>query len=783
MSKINSLMLLVVMSLLLVPEAMWAKKTRADEKPIITIHSDAYKEIGAENNFGIMLGSISTDYFDIDCGFGLEEMEVEPWTVDNGAIVGTYKSIRVSEKGEIKIYGDASKIDMIQLQGGYITSIDMEECKNLEVLDLSHNALKKLDLTPFTNLYAIYLTDNPFTKETPLKVGGPKNRLAILEIDIIDHLDQSFNLSDYPALQSFDAYHNMDLWEIDPTGCPELLTMSLELTNVSSVDVSKNPKLMSLNISETRVKSIDLSNNPKLTTLMAEHASGSVNNKYHLDGIDLSNQPNLTILYLGGNQLTSVDLSHNTMLTNVNLSRNRLTSLDLSKNSALYSVTLNYNDMDFATLPAPQTTWGEYFYLQNAMQVAKSMAAGQELDLSSRVLRADTETTAAVWVKNDDGNDSLLDEALYSFKDGKVTFTQAIPDSVYVKFANSLLNEYQLSTTPFMVKTLEDLGKPSPAVTLVAGNNGDKAFAAYVGISGASADRPKNFFADFGDGNLVEFKSSSSAFPAAPNLTGSLKEGASLTVYTAEGEQLNAFGIVDFALQSIDLQKATALGLLKINNSGLHTIDLRFNRLLSSLDLDNNSLEALDLTGLYPIWEKHLLERLSAADNQLENVTIVATTPITDLNLSGNKISEFSLKNFDNIKNLDLSDNVLAEELNLAYLGNAEHINLSGNNLSRVVYDSFESLKDFDLSGNQFTIETLPYQPGAENYIYAPQKPIQILKSAPSVSKIGCLLTEPAPHSHGKKQTEVRLPKAQTILARMVLQFSWTPILERCIAR
>ena len=69
-------------------------------------------------------------------------------------------------------------------------------------------------------LRPFYLTDNPFTAETLLKVGGNKPELMILRLDIIDRLDQSFNLSDYPALVAFDGYHNMDLRNVDPTGCP-----------------------------------------------------------------------------------------------------------------------------------------------------------------------------------------------------------------------------------------------------------------------------------------------------------------------------------------------------------------------------------------------------------------------------------------------------------------------------------------------------------------------------------------------------------------------------------
>ena len=42
----------------------------------------------------------------------------------------------------------------------------------------------------------------------------------IMELDIIDYLDPSFNLSDYPALVSFDGYHNLGLKNCRPVGLP-----------------------------------------------------------------------------------------------------------------------------------------------------------------------------------------------------------------------------------------------------------------------------------------------------------------------------------------------------------------------------------------------------------------------------------------------------------------------------------------------------------------------------------------------------------------------------------
>ncbi|MDE6695739.1 MAG: hypothetical protein K2K25_02560, partial [Muribaculaceae bacterium] len=706
----------------------------SEESPIITIKTDVYNIVGPTNSFGIVLGSTETDYFDIDTGFGLQEMEVEPWTVENGAISGTYKTLQVSEQGLIKIYGDPEKIDMIQLQGGYVTEIDMAQCKNLEVIDLSHNTLKSLDLTPFTNLYAIYLSDNPFTKETPLKIGVPKNNLAILEIDIVDHLDQSFNLSDYPAMQAFDAYHNLDLWSIDSSGCPELLTMSLELTNVSTLDVSKNPNLISLNISETRITDIDLSNNPNITTLMAEHASGSVNNSYYLNGIDLTKLPNLAILYLGGNHLNNLDISKNPKLTNISLKRNNLTSIDFSCNPSLYSININNNDMDFATLPEPQETWGEYFYQQNDIQVSKEMDVNSTLDLSSRVLRPNTETYALVLKKEIDGNDTIIDPSLYSYADGVIKFNEAIPDSVYVKYANSIFPDYQLSTTPFMVKNPQDMGNPSVAIIITPASNASSSISAFVGMEGATSDNPVKFLVDFGDGVLKEFTAISNGLPQEPNLTGSIISGASVTIYAPEEEALTAFAIDGFPIETIDLTKAHSLGWLNINNAGLHDIDLRYNRCLQSLNLDNNELTELDLEAIFPNWEKHVLTDISAANNKVANANITTPTQIKRLNLKANNISEFSLTNFDGLKTLDLSDNNLSGEISLTYLIDADSIMLSGNRLSRIVHDVFSDLKFLDISDNVFDIETLPYEPGAKEYIYAPQKPIELLKNAPAIN-------------------------------------------------
>ena len=201
----------------------------AEEKPAITFKTNIYDSYGAENRFQFVIGATETDFYDVDCGFGMVETEVveAEFDTETSSVVATTVQCRVSKEGIVKIYGDASKIEYLDCEGCYIDWIEMDDCVNLNILDMSHNELKRLDLTPFTKLSAIYLSDNPFTAETPLVVGPDHPNLTILEIDIVDHLDQNFNLSDYPELVAFDAYHNMDLRKIDPTGCPKLQVMSL----------------------------------------------------------------------------------------------------------------------------------------------------------------------------------------------------------------------------------------------------------------------------------------------------------------------------------------------------------------------------------------------------------------------------------------------------------------------------------------------------------------------------------------------------------------------------
>lgn len=702
-------------------------------EPAITLKSDAFKEIGASNKFHMLISSTEPTYFDIDMGNGPFEVEVEPATIVDGAWDGTFVSCHVNEAGEIKIYGDPSKIDVFNCEGGYITDIDISKCTNLEFLNLSHNALKGLDLTPNANLLAVYLTDNPGTPETPIKVGGPKNMLSILEVDIIDYLDPGFDLTQYPNLVSFDAYHTPSLKSVNLSNSKELQSISLEMTSVESVDFSKCPLLGHVNVSETRLTSLDVSMLTHLQRLLCTHTSGSINTDIKLNALDLTHNPDLFYLAAQGNNLTSIDLTKNPELTNLFLQDNNLSELDLSNQNNLASVNITNNWFTFSTLPANDPKWTEYFYSQRPYPVEKVVAKGTEMKFP-KMIRPGSTTYARLIRKPVGANtEAIEDEDALTFSaDGTLVINKTFTDSVYVEFANTEFAEYSLTTTPFMVKEASEVGKPSPIISFGVTSRSTP-YTFMIGLDGATAASPRKLMVDFGDGNLQEFPITSTE--ATSVVTGTPK-GFTITIYAPEGDVITALAMDGQRLSSIDLTKATELRTLSLNDCNLAVIDLAYNRCLKSLNLDDNNLSALELQGVNGGYEKNVLTDIKAAGNKIKTSHIISTRSARSIDLSDNLLTEIDLTNYDDLEYLDLSGNQLST-ISIAYLSNIRNLDLSGNLLTEIEHVIELPVCDkLDVSNNNLTLETLPYFTSGKpaEYVYAPQTPLAIPTKAPGVN-------------------------------------------------
>lgn len=728
----------ILLTALLLMGVTAANAQSADQQVLLKFHTQHYDLHGDANAFQFMIGATEDIDVNIDCGFGPVKLQVGNAVFDEEkqGVVGTLFTGSVSSEGNVTIYGDASKIDFLDLSGLYITDFQCDKLTNLEVLNLEHNELLALDLSHMTKLRALYLDDNPFTS-SPLVVGAYKPNLTILSMSIIGHLDSSFNFNDYPSLVSATAWYVPDLTTCNVSDCPELLQLSIDATNVSSLDVSKNTKLRILNISETRITDIDLSHNSDLTEFYAMHI-GSMNNSYKLHGVDLSNNVYLTRLFLSGNNLTDVDVSMLPLLQTLNVAHNNLTSINIDANPDLVSLDISLNKMDFSTIPDERETFIEYNYMQQNLPVDFSYQEGSVIDLSARTIRPHSQTYAQLYSVNreDPENVMMVGAEYYSWDNGKLTLKKAHTDSLYVAFSNTALPNAILRTDLFMVKT-DDFGKDNPVAVLNFSNTlSNVSFS--VGVAGATESTPMKFNVDFGDGKPVEFTATTDGLPATPNVSGT--RSGSVVIYMPEGSQFTALGIKDQRMLNVDLGNASSLTQLAMTGTNLSAIDLKWNRCLQSLNLSNNNFSTIDLSGANGSYGKNILTHVDLSNNKLTKVTTETNETWVDLNLANNQFTEYSVLKAKSLKRLNVNNNML-ETIDLRDNEVLEELYIANNKLTALTLMDYAPLKTLDVSGNAFTFAALPPVSQIAEYTYAPQQQVVLPDKAPVVSLVDYLFT------------------------------------------
>ena len=711
-----------------------------EEEPIITLYTNLYKTSGSKNSCTIFIGGIKDkDYIDIDYGLGTVEQEVVPATLDpeTGTWSGTSITLSVTSADVIKIYGEAENIAILNLDGCYIRQTDLSKLTNLEILYMNHNELESLDLSNIHKLKWVELSDNPINKGN--LVIGDQPDLLMLEIAQTGNLDPNFKMSNYPKLKVFTCWGNPGITSLDPSQCPDLRRLSLDGTSVETLDVSHNTNLQILNISDTRIKNIDLSKNIYLTEFYCKHESGSVNTDIKLTDIDVTKNVNLVRLAASGNKLTSIDVSKNTYLQHLSLTNNNLKEINLDNNVNLYQVMIANNNFGFSTLPLPKDTWEEYDYYQKNIPVQKTYAAGTVIDFSDMILREGTTTTMALYQTDETNVNPVtaLDESYYSFDatTGKVTLLKATTDSVYVAFANDAfpaltLDYMPLRTNKFIVKTADEYGKETKAVTFTTS---ESAINFKVGVIGASATEPKTFYVDFGNGEKVACTATSEDIPATNNVSRFRLGSGEITVYMPQDEQLSALDIENINLSSIDVSTSRSMKTLRLVNTKLPSIDLGWNRSLTSLEMTGNNFGTLSLCGVNYAYQKTLLGDINLSNNNLSSVALSDNNyTLHNVDLSNNKLTEISFKDADMMETLNLSNNQLTE-VNVNYCSIMTKLDISNNNISSLVLPDDCALTELHCENNAFDFTNLPQLDGLTTFTYAPQNEVSIPQMGPGV--------------------------------------------------
>ena len=728
--------------LLLVMAMLWSSlAAHAQDDWMIKFHTNVpekAKNTGVQAQVSFVLGSKSDkSNVYIDYGSGETEVEIKKAIVENDkgelAIKGTLCTNAVTDAGWVTISGDPNDLYFFNASGNEIDKIEFNPNLKLQVLNLEHNILTSLNIDRLQSLNVIYLQDNPFSATTPLMIGKMPE-LIVLEVPQIGHISPSFTLKNFPKLRSFDAYHTIGLKVADPTSCPNLQRLSLDMTSVESVDLSKNPELEILNVGDSRVKTLDLRNNPKITQLYISHSSGTVNTDVKFESIDVSHCPELYYFYCGGNNLKELNLRNNPKLFTLSCDRNLLRKLDVSQNPILYSVNVRYNYMDFATLPEPGN-WFEYYHEQNPMELNDTYKVGDVIDLSNRVLRPKTTTQARLFrvPKADPTKPVELDDSYYSYENGKVTLKKELDEEVFVQFNNSRLKDYPIRTENFRVKTVAEFGKDVKAIQLASLGDAGSPLKMSVGILGATAANPVTVKVDLGDGNTTPFQIKDER-PATANIVTTRTGAGDIIVYVPQDKYVTSLESDGQYIDNIDLSALTELRTLTLKRANLTTIDLSYNNKLEKLDLSQNQLRRVDLRGPSSYFNKSKLSDINVSYNQIDSLLFNTIYGVTKLNVSHNKLNKLDLKDADNLRMLDISHNKFTRLL-LNHSELIEDVNVSNNELTEVKIPPVAPIKKLNVSGNYFTLANMPNDFGLTrgNFIYAPQHVLQISTSSPGI--------------------------------------------------
>jgi hypothetical protein len=233
---------------------------------------------------------------------------------------------------------------------------------------------------------------------------------------------------------------------------------------------------------------LDLSNNNKLRTLYALNC-GLTDVKFG------NNDTEKMLVSLNFNELSTLDVSTLTGLETLHANNNQLTEVKFSKEfiaspSRYKTFNVMNNRFTLATLPVPGTITRFNYAPQQPMEVAKSYAQKEVLDLSAQnnikgILDAPVNTVYTLKTKN---GDELTEGTDYTITDGKITFLTTKTDSVYVTMSTEAFPKFSslkaFKTTPFAITVDQGIKTVGEEHVTIAANNG---MLCVKGMNGATA--------------------------------------------------------------------------------------------------------------------------------------------------------------------------------------------------------------------------------------------------------------------------------------------------------
>ncbi len=705
-----------------------AQDTSSD--PIMTIHTHRYETSGgAEEAAQIQFSLMSTEETPVKVDFGdghictftvTPEGDIGENEQDDTLTGGTTISGIVGPSGLIRVWGDATKFDYLDLHGSEVYQLDIAQLTRLEILSVSHNEIESLDLSMMDQLQYIDVADNTF--EHGFTLGDNHPNLLLLNINQLGYgalASGTVNLEPFPQLDQFTAWDTKCLRTLDTSHNERLRRISVDNSGMTHIDVSNNPMLQVLNVSDCGFTELDVTHNHHLVQLYVANESRSETNE-KLTQLDLSQNPYLECLFLDGNAFTTLDLSQNPEMQVLHMANNSLEHLDIGMLHKLIDLDLSGNRFDFVTLPEPSSRCAGnlyyYYDLQQPWLIATEFGVGQTLDLTKRTLRAGTETIGYLFSQNIDGISDpvqLIEGEDYSYAEGCFTFLKPQADPVHAYLYNSKYQGCKMTTTPFMVRSAEDYGKPVTLFSFTPAMCAGQSFSYAYTINGELIQEQGTY------------------------------DGQTYDVQGTIGSRITTLDMSCVQLNDLDLTQLYYLEELNLEGCGLAHIDLSWNRRLKHVNLEYNALTRLDLTGVNNAYNKNVLTQIWAGHNALQEFCPgVVPVTIETLWLDNNQLKEIDLRDMSRLHNLDLSSNQLSQ-MSLTDCTALDQLVVNHNLLTTLDVTPCEQLNHLEARLNRMRYSTLPEHSGS----LAPQQPITIAAKAQVVdlcseSEIrGCVTT------------------------------------------
>ena len=221
----------------------------------------------------------------------------------------------------------------LELTDSAIEEIDLSDCTKLQVLRMTWNNLKSIDVTNNPELTHLYVRKNPELTG----VIDLSNNTKLQEVWCAESKVQGLNLSnDHSSLNKIVSYYS-EIESLDLSTCPNLTYLEAHGMKLKAIDLTPCPELSYLWLKFNEVAELDLTNCTKIQEVQIGY------NK--IEKLDMSKCPEIMLLEVASNALTEVNLEGCTKLQSLDVSMNQLTEIDLSDCGMLFSATVHENQL------------------------------------------------------------------------------------------------------------------------------------------------------------------------------------------------------------------------------------------------------------------------------------------------------------------------------------------------------------------------------------------------------------------------------------------------------